>query len=62
MKRLYSIYPFKLALIDFEVSGQYYLNDFTKGVIHYPHGEFYIGKADYKEVKDEYRSLVRLID
>src|SRR5690242_6921274 len=30
IKNLYKISPFKLAMLDFEVSGQYYLDDFTK--------------------------------
>jgi len=30
LKALYKIYPFELAMLDFEVSGQYYFDDLKK--------------------------------
>jgi hypothetical protein len=34
LKALYKIYPFELAMLDFEVSGQYYFEDLMKPTKH----------------------------
>ena len=44
MKNLYTIYPFQLAMIDYEISGQYYLNDLKSEFENFTYSKFYIGK------------------
>ena len=44
MKSLYAIYPFQLAMIDYEISGQYYLNDLKDEFENFTYSKFYIGK------------------
>jgi hypothetical protein len=44
MKNLFKIYPCQLAMIDFEISGQYYLNDLKGEFENFTYSKFYIGK------------------
>jgi hypothetical protein len=61
MKELYKIYPFQLALIDFEVSGQYYLNDLKGKKINWTNTKFYVGQENIKLIADENKELVTVI-
>lgn len=62
MKKLNALFPFELAMIDFEVSGMYYLKDLQAAGVYYPHAEMYVNRSAYGKVNDEYKSFVRTID
>ncbi|MGD1889554.1 MAG: hypothetical protein ACFB15_02965 [Cyclobacteriaceae bacterium] len=59
---LYRIYPFKLAMIDFEISGQYYLEDLKDEFENWTSSIFFIGREYYKFVAEKNRRLVTVID
>lgn len=62
MKSFYSIYPFKLAFIDFEISGQYYLDNLKEGDLNnWTNTKFYVGSDNYGDIKDEHKSIVTII-
>ena len=63
MKRLFRVYPFKLAMIDFEVSGEYYFADLKKPLNNnWESTAFYIGQSDYDQISIENRKLVTKIE
>jgi len=63
MKDLYRVYPFQLAMIDFEISGQYYLDNLKKGDLNnWTNSKYFIGKENFNDIKDEYKSLVTIVD
>jgi len=62
LKALYSIYPFLLATIDFEISGQYYLDNLKDGLDNWTNSEFYVGKINYDSIKNDYKKYVTVID
>jgi len=63
IKSLYKIYPFKLAMLDFEVSGQYYLDDLKKQLNHnWINTTFYVGQENYDQIALENRKLVTKIE
>lgn len=63
LKQLYAIYPFQLAMVDFEVSGEFYLEDLqvpiTKG---WTPTTFYVGKDKYNSILEENRKLVTFVE
>ena len=61
MNELYKIYPFQLALIDFEVSGQYYLSDLKEKTIDLTTTKFYVGHDNIKLITEENKKLVTVI-
>lgn len=62
LKELYRVYPFKLAMIGFEISGMYYLENFNKPLKEEPYGRFYVGKDNYNQVCVDNRKHVTVID
>lgn len=62
LKQLYKIYPFQLAFIDFEGSGQYYLNDLKRHLIIRPSVKFYVGQDNIEFVANENKNAVTIID
>lgn len=62
VEKLYQIYPFKMAMVDFEVSGQYYLDNLQKPFFeNYAHASFFVGKNNYDQVCIENRKFVKQI-
>jgi hypothetical protein len=63
MKQLYVIYPFKLAILDYEVSGQYYLEDLKKPLNNnWQTSAFYIGQEKFEQIANENKKLVTKIE
>jgi len=62
MKSLYEIYPFKLAMIDFEISGQYYLEDLKSELENFTYSKFYIGKENINEIAEQNKKFVTIIN
>ncbi len=61
MRKLFSFHPFLLAFIDFEISGQYYLDNLKGKLENWTNTKFFIGKANYDTVKEEYRNIVSVV-
>jgi hypothetical protein len=63
MKHLYRIYPFKLAILDYEVSGQYYLDDLGKPLSNnWQTSAFYVGQDKFEQIANENKKLVTKIE
>ena len=63
LKDLYKIFPFKLAMLDFEVSGQYYLEDLIKPLTNsWTTSTFYVGQKNYDLIAIENRKFVKRIE
>lgn len=59
LKDLYKIFPFELAMLDFEVSGQYYLDDLTKPLTNnWATSTFYVGQKNYDLIATENRKFL----
>ncbi|WP_192502058.1 hypothetical protein, partial [Flavobacterium sp. PL002] len=50
MKSFFEIHNFELAMIDYEVSGQYYFSDLKSNFENYTSTKFYIAKKQIEEV------------
>ncbi|WP_247236270.1 hypothetical protein [Telluribacter sp. SYSU D00476] len=61
MLDLYQIYPFLLAMIDFEISGQYYLSDFKAKLNNWSSSKFFIGRENMKLVAKMNKDIVTFI-
>ena len=60
---LFRLYPFQLAMIDFEISGQYYLDNLINGDLNnWTNTNYFIGKQSLMAIKEEYKNLVTLVD
>ncbi len=63
LKDLYKIFPFELAMLDFEVSGQYYLDDLTKPLTNnWTTSTFYVGQKNYDLIATENRKFIKRIE
>ncbi|MFV0212742.1 hypothetical protein OBK22_13190 [Empedobacter falsenii] len=63
LKDLYKIFPFELAMLDFEVSGQYYLDDLTKPMINnWTSSTFYVGQKNYDLIATGNRKFIKQIE
>lgn len=63
MKELYKIYPFQLSMLDFEVSGQYYLEDLGKPLTNnWQTSAFYVGQDKFEQIADENKRLVMKVE
>jgi hypothetical protein len=63
LKDLYKLYPFKLAMLDFEVSGQYYLDDLAKPFTNnWTTSNFYVGQKNYNLVATENKKFVTQVE
>jgi hypothetical protein len=59
---LYNIFPFQLALKDFEVSGQYYLKDLGANLEAPYRPLFIIGKVNAEKVKKSNKAFVTTVE
>ena len=59
--RLFNIYRFKLAIIDFEVSGQYYLSDLSKPIENPFYPKFFVGTQHTDLIAKENKDRVTFI-
>ncbi len=62
MRKFYSVHSFQLAFLDFEISGQYYLNDLKGDLNNLTNTKFFVGKENYTEIKSDFKSLVTIVD
>ncbi len=63
MKDLFRVYPFQLAMIDFEIFGQYYLDNLINGNLdNWTNTRYFIGKESLPAIKAEYKNNVTIVD
>ena len=63
VNNLHHLFPFKLAIIDFEVSGQYYLNDLKENLNQsYITSKFYVGEENFEKIANENKKIVTKIE
>ena len=62
MKYFYLIYKFQLAFIDFEISGQYYLDNLKGELNNWTNTKFFVGRDNYADIKDDYKNLVTIVE
>jgi len=63
MKDLYKIYPFKLAMTDFEISGRYYLDDLQNPLgNNWESSTFFVGEANFGQIAKENQRIVTKIE
>ncbi|MFT3902917.1 MAG: hypothetical protein QM727_07065 [Niabella sp.] len=62
LKGLYKIFPFKLAILGFEVSGQYYLADLKSKTNTWAYSAFFVGQSTYDLIAVENRKYVKTIE
>ena len=61
-RKLYQIYPFQLAMIDFETSGQLYFDDLKDDLRISTKHKFYVGKENYEMIFSSNKKQVIKID
>lgn len=61
MQQLNAEFPFELAIIDVEVSGQYYLKDLETEIENPPNLKFYIGKEKSERIAEVNKRLIEII-
>ena len=62
MKRLFNLHPFLLAFIDFEISGQYYLQSLKSNLNNWTNTKFFVGKQHADDIKPEYKDFITFLD
>lgn len=63
MKQLYKLFPFQLAMVDFEISGQYYMERLKTDLIgEWLPSKFYVGRENYKLVTEMNKKFVTIIE
>lgn len=63
LKQLHKIYPFKLAMLDFEVSGQYYFDNLKAPLANgWTPTSFFVGQDNYEHISTENRKFVTRIE
>lgn len=62
LKDLYKIFSFKLAILGFEVSGQYYLADLKNETNTWAYSAFFVGQSNYDLIAVENREYVKTIE
>ena len=62
LQGLHKLYPFQLAFIDFELSGEYYLHHLKTNLNNWTNTHFYVGSEQYHDIKEEYKQWVTIID
>lgn len=63
IKQLFQAHPFQLAILDFEVSGQYYFDDLRKPLINgWTPSSFFVSKENYEYISLENRKFVTKIE
>ena len=62
---LNKIYPFQLAMLDFEISGQYYLadlsTDLSAGFENWAKSKFFVNSKNYNSLSERNKNLVEII-
>lgn len=58
---LYRIYPFELAILDFEVSGLYYFDTLKEDLKEWTPWMFFVGQEKVDQVSDKNRRLITVI-
>ncbi len=62
-KDLYRLYPFQLAMLDFEVSGCYYLNDLKENLLgDSTSSAFFVGMENYNLINEDNKRFVTKLD
>lgn len=62
MKKLNAISSFKLALLDFEISGEYRLEELNKSdLVNWSNSKFYIGNENLKAISNENLKYIEII-
>ena len=59
---LNNIYKFQMAMIDFEISGQYYLTDLYSEINNWTHSRFFINRENANLISNSNKNVVRIID
>ncbi len=63
LKQLFEIFPFQLAILDFEVSGQYYLDDLKKPLKNtWAPSSFFVGQENYELISSDNKIFVTKIE
>jgi hypothetical protein len=62
LKGLYKLYSFELAILDFEVSGQYYFDDLKRPTNTWAYSAFFVGHNKYDLIAVENRKHVKIIE
>jgi hypothetical protein len=63
VKKLYEIYPFKLAILGFEVSGMYYLDNLnTELIADWAASRFFVGQNNYELISTANRKFVTQVE
>ena len=63
VKSLYKIYPFQLATIDYEVSGQYYLDNLKEPLTHYwMPTNFFVGQNNFEVISPKIKKYATIIE
>lgn len=63
MKKLYEIQPFKLAILDFEISGEYRLEDLKNSdFVNWSNSNFYIGKENLNIIDGQNLKYIKIIN
>ncbi len=62
MEKLYTEFPFQLAIIGVEVSGQYYLQDLETEIENQPNLKFYVGEDKLEKIAESNMNLITKIE
>lgn len=63
VKQLYEIYPFKLAMLDYEVSGQYYFDNLKGPLANgWIPSRFFVGRENFDYISIENRKFITKIE
>ena len=58
---LNNIHKFQLAMIDFEISGQYYLADMSKDFHNWTKSNFFVNEKDTHLISERNKGVVKII-
>jgi len=61
IENLNNIHKFQLAMIDFEISGQYYLNDLGKDLNNWTNSNFFVNEKDAHLISERNKGVVEII-
>ena len=62
LKDLHKLFPFQLAMIDFEISGMYYFDDLKKTLKNnWINSNFYVGRENFDLIAPENRKFIKQI-
>ncbi len=62
LKDLHKLFPFQLAMIDFEISGMYYFDDLKKTLKNnWTNFNFYVGRENFDLIAPENRKFIKQI-